>query len=562
MSIPGISGGTVNRAPTYTPPSNAPDPAQSAERVLNTGSRWGRDDYDARMVELGKELAKGDAEFGRRVMAEIMKRDPAAMESWLQPERANAMRSSGRLTVQEVGGIATAFAAAYNSGDFRTSTVTVGTDPKKGGAATAQMSQLDSFLGGYYEVGGLGAAPDRVQNAQRARAFLDFINTSSSPQVTEFRQKYGQHLIDQYVTNSAFRFNQPTKSNAAAGIAANLLTGDINKMQVATDVLAKYSFDDVKTIMEAAASSNGLYSEQAIKVDAQARQLNARDISVPNGSALLFNAVALSKGPNAQKVALDFARLPANAPKIFDPHILNGSKGNVDGLALAINAHSTFVFDKLATYDSTLIRGDVQQYMQNAAELGTLFKVTLFNPDSTYRNMVQDAVKSYAGTLKVEIEKDGNNPNAASHLSMLSAAITDGVRQGYVDQAKAQAAQKEILGFVLDIALAGIPAGKWVNKAVEDKLKATFPTNAKLQDVLNGLSGKLVDKGQSKLTDDAKKAIIDALGPKAGNLEIARNLANELRAGFFNSIGDQNPEKLVLETQYNQILNGLQLARK
>ena len=551
--------GVGAHVPTYTPPPQN-DPAQTAQHVLDTGARSFRtDDYDARMVELAKELSKGDAHFRRQVMTEIMKRDPDALRSWLTPERANAMRAGGRITLDEEGSVASGFASAYSHGDFGSYQQNVGVDPKKGGDLTIKASALDSWLGGYPTTAG-----NNLENAQHARQFLDFINTSNAPDVAEFRQEYGKHLLDTYVVNSGYRAQNQERSDAAAGIAANLLGGDSNHPEIAVDVLSdsKYKPDDVKTIMEAAARSNNLYSQDAIRNAAEQRHLNARDNSVPNGSALLFDAVALSKSPKADQLALQFASLPTSSKDMFDPHLGSGGKNNVDGLTLALNGHAKFVFDKLAVYNDDTVPGGERQYVLNASQLGTLFKTTLFNPDSTYRNMLQDTITQYAGAQENAIAQPGLNKNEADHLTVLAAGLTDGVRQGYADDAKARAAQKELLGMVVDIALAGLPAGKWVNGAVEKSLKAAFPDSQKLQDVLNGLSGKLVDTSQSKLTGEAKKAIVDALGARAGNLEIARNTANDLKNSFFNAIDDQTPEKANMQTRYNEILDAVAIARK
>jgi hypothetical protein len=46
----------------YTPPPQK-DPAQTAQHILHTGKKtFATDDYDAHMVELAKELSKGDAD--------------------------------------------------------------------------------------------------------------------------------------------------------------------------------------------------------------------------------------------------------------------------------------------------------------------------------------------------------------------------------------------------------------------------------------------------------------------------------------------------------------------
>ena len=561
MSYPVDSIG-AHYVPTYNPPPHN-DPAQTAQHILDTGKKtFATDDYDARMMELAKELSKGDATFQREVMTEIMKRDPNALHSWLTPERANNMRASGRITLDEEGAVASGFAAAYNHGDFGTFDQTVGVNTQKGGDLTIKASGLDAWLGGYPT----SSNGQNLENATRERQFLDFINTSNSSDTAQFRQQYGKHLLDTYVVNSDFRTQHKEQSDAAAGIAANLLAGDINRPDIAVNALASYNSDQVKTIMEAAGRSNSLYSEDQIRPDANDRHVNARDNSVPNGSALLFDAVALSKSPKADDLALQFANLPTSSPSLFDPHVGMGGKGNVDGLTLAINGHAKYVFDKLAVYNDDTLPGGKRAFEVNGAELGTLFKTTLYNQDSTYRNMFQDTITRYAGDNERAFNQDGTNQTAADHVTMLAAGLSDGVQQGYDDDAKARQAKNELLGMVVDITLAGLPAGKWVNKVVEDRLKAVFPNSQKLQDVLNGLSGKLVDTTQGKLTGDAKKQIIDALGPHAGDLEIARTLSNDLKNSFFAGIDASTPERTTaragMQTRYDGVLTAIELGRK
>ena len=552
-------------------PASNPDPVQAAHDVLGVGVRSGRDDYDARMVALSDALKQGDPTYRSQLMGEILKQDPNALNSWLQPSRAEDLASSGKMTLEQEGRVAEGFASVFNDGNLQTYKIGVGPTPGTGELGTVERNDIDHILDKYYNVAGFGTAPDRIQNAQDMRKFVDFINSSNGPEVAEFREKYAQHLIDQYVLNPAVGYNNPQQRDAAAGLAGNLIGGDISRPDIAAKTLAKYDFDQVRTIMESAARSNGIYGEDAIKGEAATRvdpsngqPYNARDISVPNGAALIMDSVGLSTSANADKVATEIARLPANASSIFDSKSIGG-KDNTDALTLMVTNHSKPVFDTLAKYDDTYI-GDkdnpnLQQYMKNGSELGTLFKTTLFNPDSTYRGLLQDKVTQYAGELKNEVNQPGPNQDAAGHLAMLSASLTDGVRQGYTELAKDEAAKKEMLGMVVDIALAGLPVSKWAAKPVEDLIKNTFPSQS-MQEALNGLAGKLIDAPVGKLNDAAKKAIVDALGKSEGNLAIAQNLSNDLHNAFFNQVSSSDYDREFAQVSYNQILNGIQLARK
>lgn len=567
---PAYSDAAQARQQPSAPASN-PDPAEAAKHVLDTGSRWGRDDYDARTVALADELGKGDPLYREQVMAEIFKQDPNAANSWLTPERVNTMQRDGRISLEQKGVIAEGFASAYNNGHIPQNQIGVGPTPGTGEPGEVQFSDLDQVVSGYYQNAGLGPGYDQVENAKRVSEFLDFVNSSNGPEVAEFRATYGQHLIDQYVLNPAVGYNNAPQRDAAAGLAANLLGGDINRPNIASDVLSKYSSDQVKSIMQAAANSNGLYGEDALKPYAEERGLNARDISVPNGSALLFDSVALDRSANADKVAVEFARLPTTSPDIFSSSRF-GSASNIDGLTLAVSSHSKAVLDELTQYDSTLIADkdhpNLQQYMQNGSELGTLFKLTLFNPDSTYSSMLEGKVTDYANSLSATINQPGADGkpapggDAVGRMAMLQAGLTDGVRQGYDQLAKDEAKQKEVMGFILDVALSALPAGKWASDSVEKVITDTFGNSPKLQEILKGVSGTLIDSATGKLTDTAKEKILETLGKDEGSLEIAKNAANKLNESFMNQIDPGDYDRNQIQTTYNQILNGIELARK
>ena len=270
-------------------PSHGPDPAQAAKHVMDTGRKsFQRDDYNARMVALTDELGKGDAVYDEQLMKEIFKLDPNALNSWLTPERANSLRSSGHITLKQEGEIASAFTSAYNHGDFPSATRYLGTNPNVGGPGTINdVTDVDGVIERY-----AGESWDRTENAQHVRQFLDFIDTSASPDTTQFRLKYAQHLIDQCVLNPVVGNNDPEERNAAAGLAANLLGGDISHPELVVNTLMHggpagkgYSPEQIQQFMSAASRSNGVFGEDVLKVPAQDRYLNVKDINVPNGVA-------------------------------------------------------------------------------------------------------------------------------------------------------------------------------------------------------------------------------------------------------------------------------------
>jgi hypothetical protein len=544
-------------------PAKSASPAEGAKRILETGKQWGRDDYAARTKAFAQTVEKADPNYRQDLMGEILKQDPNALNSWLTPERANNMEDKGEISSPQKAKMAESVAAAYNNGQVPQGTINAGQRPGKVEEGKVNQSELYSVVSGFNSASGLGGGPDNVANAQRAHEFLKFFDSSKGPEVAEFRTNYGQHLMKEYVLNDAVGYHNPTQRDAAAGLAANLLGGDISRPEIAANALAGYDADQLKTIMQSAARSNSLYGEEAMKVPAKDRMLNAKDISVPDGAQLLLLSVGRTDSKKADNVAVEMARLASTAPDVFDKNSYN-SANRVDALTLLSSSHSKAIFDKLTNYDSKYVGSkddiNLQQYMQNASELGALFKTTLFNPDSTYSSMLQNKITAYAGDLKTQINKPGANEEAEGKLAMLSASLTDAVRQGYGELAKDEAAKKEFLGMVVDVALAGLPLGKLASGA-EGLIKSTFK-NDNVQEALKGLSGKIIDTATGKLTDAAKTAIVDALGKTEGNLEIAKNTANQLTESFFNQVQAGDPDKGQLRTDYNVILTGIATWRK
>ncbi len=544
--------------PLLSPPASNPDPAEGARRVLDAGRRWGTDDYDTRMVELAKELAKGDTAYREQLMAEIFKQDPGAMRSWLTPERANNMRYDGRISKDSQGMIAESLAACYNRGHVPGGEIGVGQDPKTGKDGRASFNELDQFIDVYRT----GNTIDQVGDAQRLRQFLDFMDSADGPEAAQFRQKFAQHLIDDYVLNSAASFNDPQRRDAAAGLAANLLAGDVGNPQIAAEGLAKYDDGQLKSIMEAAARSNNLYSETVLKSAAGERQLDARDICVPDGAAALMLAVASKDSPEADQAAVKMSRLAASAPDVFEGI---GAEDRVDALTLAVTNHDKAVLDALTDYDGkyigTVDNVDLMQYMQNASDLGALFKLTLLDPKSSYSNLLQQKVVDYAGGLTKQINSPGPDDVQVGRMAMLQASLADGVRQGYQQLADQKEKQKEVLGFIVDLAVAGLPISKWTSSGIKSALAETFGNNARLQQALQVPLEQMFDKTTGKLTEQGKKAIVDALGAEEGSLEIAKNAANQLNESFMKQINPDDYDRKQIDTDYKLVWIGISTIR-
>lgn len=90
---------------------------ETAQRILDAGERpIIKDDYEARMDFFAQEMLGKDPQFQADVIAELMKKDGGAFDSWLQSNRLNDLVSSGRVTTRERDGLTAAFAHGLANG--------------------------------------------------------------------------------------------------------------------------------------------------------------------------------------------------------------------------------------------------------------------------------------------------------------------------------------------------------------------------------------------------------------------------------------------------------------
>jgi hypothetical protein len=528
-------------------PAAAEEAAGAAQHVLDTGTRFLRkDDYEARTVALAQELEKGDAGYRRQVMQEILARDPKAMDSWLQPARANAMEREGRITSAQKGLMAEGLASAYNSGLIPEEELPVGMTPKTGEEGKVKASALDHMLDPYQSSGGPAGEQQTVESAQRVREFLDFANSSSGPEAVQFRERYADHLLKEYVVDDAVGYHRPEQRDAAAGLAANLLAS--NPPDSAVRTLARHK-DDIPGIMSAAARSDGLYGDDMVGPRAKAIGRDPAAASVPDGAERLLDRVALAQskapeGPFSNRmeaeeagaaralskdiddVSLALAKLPASEPRIFEGE---AGEGRAAALTKVVSKNSEVVLEAMTSYDNHT-KGGTPEFVGTARELGSLMKVTMFDPDNPNSAAFEDKVTEYAGKLSTAINT--TSPEAPEYetniqrLGMLTGGLDESIGQRMKELEEDHAKKTAVLGFVVDTAASLLPAGKLVDGAVAG---ITSP-------ILKDVAKDLATQGTDALTEEAKQALVDKLGGKAGEAfgaEEARNtLADVFKLGL------------------------------
>src|SRR3546814_5087211 len=78
---------------------------QTAEEILDTGVRpIIADDYDARAVKFGEEIANLTPEDRARLIQELMRQAPGALHSWLEMDNIDRMKKQGLITTGRANG--------------------------------------------------------------------------------------------------------------------------------------------------------------------------------------------------------------------------------------------------------------------------------------------------------------------------------------------------------------------------------------------------------------------------------------------------------------------------
>jgi hypothetical protein len=544
---------------------NNPDPVTAAHKVLSTGGGglFGiGQDYDSRVATLANELGQGDASYREALMKEIFKEDPNALQ-WLTPARANALQQSGRISNE--GEIAESLAAAYNHGDLPQQTSYEGQAPYTAQDAFAKGTALDQMVHGFSGPGGLQG---QATSAQNVRDFLDFMDSSRGPEATQFRINYADHLIGTYVAGpgaAAVQYNHPEQQSVAASIAANLLSeASVQNPNAATSVLSQY-MDQIPAILQAAENGGNWMTLNNVMVNSDGRILNS--VHVGSGVPQLIDAVAQSpQSATNDAVAVAFARLPATTPGLFKSPNADAQQ-NTTNLGQLFTTHFQGIMSALTSYDQSDVGVKngltVNQYMENAADLGSLLNVTAFNPNSPWAFDVKTMLTNYAGSLKTQLNTPGlSGPaqtKASDQLAMVTAAADDALAQRYNDiQAQTQAT-KDTVAFIANLALAGLPVGDMAKDKVAGLISDAFgDSSGRIVTALTGVTKSLIGTGTDQLSSDAQAALVNALGPNTAQFLTQEKATSSLKQSFTEGL---NINATGLQALTASINNGIAIAR-
>lgn len=493
--------GGAGQANAKTPP---PDPEADAARILEVGRQSGRDDYDARLKAYADANANATPEYREQLLAEILKKDGNALNSWLEPERINDAVDSGKISVGDRSSIAESLMTGYVNG-------------------TVPADQVESFFDSVVESTrsaiGLGGSYSFQENANAAAEMMDFLDSApSTPETRAFREQYAQHLVDKYTLNDESVDNGPRYS--AASLAALLVSGDENHPEIAQQFLSRLDQKgQLNEFISAAANGSTNYSKDFLAPHIEGNpDYTIDDVSLPDSVASLLNSVALSSGSATDELVVKLAHLPGDNDRLF-----RNSPDRTSAMTNLFNLHSDAILDDL-TNPSGMPEpngeGIQPEFKDRAHDLGALIKLIEGSGETWKIGQARERLVEYAAGLKNDIASATTAEQgfeAGRRLGFLGAAVTESISQGFREYAETQEQKKALVGFMLDLAVSAIPFGALTGKlddAIGEKVGewlAKGLSQDALKDALTGFSGNVIDSATGALTDAAKNHILNNL---------------------------------------------------
>lgn len=545
----------------HSRPSNL-DPAQDAKDLLEVGDKFlRRDDYDARAVAFGEAMQQGDAQYRQELIAEILKQDPNAFNSWMTPSRINALVDSGQIPQTARDAMAEGIAGAYNNGLLPGHEIR-----NQSGEVVGQANALDTFL--YSGTTGFDVE-NQVEHAQHMRELAEFFSGPLySAEVSAFRENFANHLIENYALNDGID-NGMVRDNAAT-LAAIVLNGDPTRGDIAADVLAGLDQGQLDAFMERVARGGQWLTAERLEqivpgsVVALRDDLSVSDLALPDQVSSLIAQVSRVQSPEAQEAAVMLARLPANEGDIFSDRRSENAQDRIDAMGLLFSNHSTPILDSLTDFDTSKIGStddaDLKQYMQDASDLGALFNLVLFNSEQAYQDSARTAVLDYATELKARINTEEGSAEAMGQLAMLMGGADDAITQGFNSLKEQEEAQEKLLSFIVDLAVAGIPLAGRAKESIAEMLGEVFDSPA-VTDALKGLSGKIIDSATGQLTTEAKEALAEVVGADEAELLSQQEASNALREALLSGVTGER-DLAAIENYAEDVSQGINIWRK
>jgi hypothetical protein len=478
----------------------AGDARADAARILKVGEVFiFKDDYPARLDAYAQALAQGDAEYDKKLLTEILAKDPGAFDSWLEPSEINGAVASSKLFQSQRSDIAQAFAAAYNDGLI----------PSHENVETGVAEVAFNPVGRHH------ANP--VEEARATSDFLKFIDSAgSTPETREFRQTYAQYLTDSYALNDKLPVYETYGhgiQNHAASVAALVISGDPQSPEFAQSFLTSLGDKKLDAFLQKVEAGSivltaGYLEPQMGMVDLLG---NVADIAQPDALSQLATTVGNVKGVDADRLAVTLARAPGDHDGWF-----TGSSERADAWTHLFNGHSRAVLDDLTHPNGLPVseNGRIEPaFKDRAHDLGAYMRLINGGDDVAKIEQARGHIVDYGNALKHNIEGATTAEDSIANgrrLGFLGAAVTDSVSQAFKEYAQTQEQKKALVEFALDLVISAIPAGNLAKGALGNWFKDHVESTL-IQESLEGFSGELIDSASGKLTDAAKEYILTQL---------------------------------------------------
>lgn len=480
---------------------------KTASDILDTGDRFLiADDYDSRMVRFSQEMARLDTDSRARLVQQLLSKDHGAMQSWMKLDILDRMHQEGRTDAAGYAAVADGFAQAYASGRI-------------------DQGKAEGFL----QIPSLSERAPALLDRQwkQLRAFL--AAGDGTPAMQAFREQFaGKLLADGHGPH-------------APGIAMQI-AADSGDPGMAARVFASIPADKRDAALQAIGQSSIGFQNSLGAVD-----------GLKNPLSVLIDSVAqLPASKDADALAVQLARYASSADhQIFYDMYSDKPIGPLSTSLthLLAGEHGKAVLDELGNWDMSGVPGKdghALQFGENAIELGNLLRMTIFNPDNKESAAAMQTITAWT-QLRKEIastgkEQDGVSvSDARSQLAMLGGAAMDAMQQAKLDSDQRAAANEQLVGFVVDVALSAVPGGGSISGTVGTQLKTVFGNNPRLDGVIDeALKG--ADTLSTAQTDALKKKLAGALGGDQQALETFRlDASNFIKQSVLSGLPENGP---------------------
>ncbi|MFK7887141.1 MAG: hypothetical protein AB8G16_09790 [Gammaproteobacteria bacterium] len=487
---------------------------------------------------------EGDPDYQAALTATVLRQDPSAVGSWLNPAFINGQAESGAISGEEYTLAAQAFVGAANDGLFAEQDIGHAVEYFSEDGSPLNGTVLDSFLIGFHSRGIMGGTVDAFTPVQSFAELNQLVNAAgSNPETQQFREEFAQHLNDTYVQNPNI-LNRDVRNVAAAG-AALIISGDSSSPELAQDFLTElYESDPAQfnEFMDRANSGSFYFSQEGLEIAQRlghGLSFDAADFAQPDAVAQIVSAFGAA-GPDPSDstvadVALELARAPDNNSNWTD----TVKEERRDAWAELFVNHSETILDSLTdpsglpTVSGTNVTAG---FVDRSEDLGALLRYIQVADNNTE---VVGALTEYNEVVRDRIANADNADDAideSRRLGFLGASITESVDQGFEEFEDNLAQQQALVGFVVDLAFSALPLGTLAKGATGSQIEAFIKDNLPAgfaQDFvtasLKGFTGSLISDVDGQLTGAAREFIID----QVGNEELGELVADLTESNTF-----------------------------